>query len=137
MDMQKTLTFVLMDPPFESSRVVTAMRLLHSAVKKGLHVKVFAYEGAVNLALTSQKQHANSVHGRDIADENHPLTKDWVAALIQLAGQSGGSLEWVNCGLCADERGAMEVVPGVRRGSPADLKKFSDESNNTLVIPTR
>jgi hypothetical protein len=36
-----------------------------------------------------------------------------------------------------DERGATEVVPAARRGSPADFWKMSLESANTLVIPTR
>ena len=48
-----------------------------------------------------------------------------------------GSLSWMNCGLCVDERGAGEAIEGVRRGSPADLWKAADASDNTLVIGTR
>jgi tRNA 2-thiouridine synthesizing protein D len=43
----------------------------------------------------------------------------------------------VNCGLCVDERGATEVVAGVRRGSPADFWKMATETANTVVIATR
>jgi tRNA 2-thiouridine synthesizing protein D len=43
----------------------------------------------------------------------------------------------VQCGLCVDERGAGEWIEGPRRGSPADFWKFAEESDNTLVIPTR
>ena len=46
-------------------------------------------------------------------------------------------LDWVNCGMCVDERGAGEAIAGVRRGSPADLLKMAQESDNTLVIGTR
>jgi len=46
-------------------------------------------------------------------------------------------LDWVNCGLCVDERGVAEAIPGTRRGSPADLLRFSEGSRSTLVIPTR
>ena len=46
-------------------------------------------------------------------------------------------LDWVNCGLCVDERGVGEAIPGTRRGSPADLLKFAENSLNTLIIPTR
>ncbi|MBP6219073.1 MAG: DsrE family protein [Oligoflexales bacterium] len=134
---KQIFTFVLMDPPFESARTTTAMRLIHAAVCNGLDVKVFAYEGAVFLPLASQKAHANSIHGRGPEEENHPLTKDWVSSLAEEAVRRGGSMEWVNCGLCVDERGAQDVVPAVRRGSPLDLLQFSEISDQVLVIPTR
>jgi len=56
---------------------------------------------------------------------------------LALARQNGSKLDWVQCGLCVDERGAAEAIEGLRRGSPADLFKFVEESDNTLVIPTR
>ena len=134
---RKTLTFVLMDPPFENARTTTALRLLDIAARRGYNLNVFAYEGAVSLAFAKQAQHANSVHGRDAEQENHPLPKDWVAAVIAEAGRNGGKVDWVQCGLCVDERGAGECIDGLRRGSPADLLKFADSSDNTLVIGTR
>src|SRR5216684_2577303 len=36
-----------------------------------------------------------------------------------------------------DERGAVEAIPGVRRGSPADFWTLSEASDGTLVIATR
>jgi hypothetical protein len=36
-----------------------------------------------------------------------------------------------------DERGASNVIDGVKRGSPADFLKMAQESTNTLVIPTK
>ncbi len=59
----KTLTFALMDPPFENARSTTALRLIDIAIKKGYDVNVFAYEGAVYLPFALQKQHPNPVHG--------------------------------------------------------------------------
>jgi tRNA 2-thiouridine synthesizing protein D len=100
-------------------------------------VNVFAYEGAVALTFSKQTPHANAVHGRDVTAEDHPNPKDWVTALIDLAAQQGAILDWVNCGLCVDERGVNEAITGTRRGSPADLFKFAENSVNTLVIPTR
>lgn len=134
---KKTLTFVLMDPPYENARTTTALRLLDIAVRRGHDVNVFAYEGAVNVAFAKQAPHANMVHGRDVAEEDHPNPKDWVAALFAEAARSGSKIDWVQCGLCVDERGAGECIPGPRRGSPADLTKFAESSHNTLVIPTR
>jgi tRNA 2-thiouridine synthesizing protein D len=134
---KKTLTFVLMDAPYENSRTTTAFRIIDAALRKGHDVKVFAYEGAVALPFARQAQHPNAVHGRDAAQEDHPNPKEWIAALQQAAASSGAKLEWMNCGLCVDERGVGEVIAGVTRGSPADLWKWSEASDNTLVIATR
>ena len=134
---KKALTFVLMDPPYENPRTTTALRLIDLAVRRGHDVNVFAYEGAVNVAFSKQAPHANAVHGRDLEQEDHPNPKDWVAAIFRAAEQQGAKLDWVQCGLCVDERGAGECIAGPRRGSPADLVKFAEESFNTLVIPTK
>ena len=134
---KKKLTFVLMDAPYENARTTTAFRLLDSALRKGHDVTVFAYEGAVALSFAKQTQHPNAVHGRDAAQEDHPNPKEWIIALQQAAAKSGSTLAWINCGLCVDERGVGEAIPGVTRGTPADLWKASEASDNTLVIPTR
>ena len=131
------LTFLIMDAPYENARTVTALRLVDAALKKGHDVTVFAYEGAVALTFARQAPHANAVHGRDLHEEDHPLPKDWVAALLETARAFGRRLEWVNCGLCVDERGVGEAVPGAKRGSPGDFWKAAEASHNTLVIPTR
>jgi tRNA 2-thiouridine synthesizing protein D len=131
-----TLTFALMDAPFESSRTVTALRIIDAAVDRGIHVNVFAYEGAVLLPFRHQAQHANAVHGRDVEQEDHPLPREWIAALIAKAGASGTGFDWVNCGLCVDERGAGESIEGTRRGTPADFWTMAQSSTATLVIPT-
>ncbi len=137
MSSTKTLTFALMDPPYETERSTTVLRLIEIALRRGYHVKVFAYEGAVYLPFAAQKPHANAVHGRDVEEENHLVASVVVASLFELAQTQAVTLEWVNCGLCVDERGAFDAVPGVRRGSPADFLKFAKESDNTLVVGTR
>jgi len=112
-------------------------RILDAAAKRGHDINVFAYEGAAALAFTRQSPHPNPVHGKNLAEENHPTTKDQVAALLAEAAKNGGKVDWVNCGMCVDERGVNEFVPGTRRGSPADFQAFLDASDNTLVIPTK
>ncbi len=134
---KKAITFVLNDPPYESARSTLALRLIDAAIKRGHDVNVFAYEGAAALAFARQTPHANAIHGRDLAAEDHPTTKDWIAALLEEAARRGVAVDWVNCGLCVDERGVGESIAGTRRGSPADLWKFIQGSVNTLVIPTR
>ena len=134
---KKTLTFAIMDAPYENARSTTALRLIEIAAGRGYNINVFAYEGAVYLPFSRQKAHPNAVHGRDVDAEHHPLPHRWVAALMKEAEASGGKIDWVNCGLCVDERGADEPIAGVRRGSPADFWKMAEQSDNTLVIPTK
>lgn len=133
----KTLTFAFMDPPFESERTVTFFRLLDRTLEKGAHIRVFAYEGAVALAFAKQQPHGNAVHGRDKAEEEHPLSREWIAALQDKAATKGLSFEWINCGLCVDERGVNEVIEGCGRGGPPDLWRYASDAFNTLTIGTR
>src|SRR3989440_13009850 len=132
----KNLTIGLMDAPYEKASTTTAFRIVSAALKKGIHVNVFAYEGAVALAIKDQAPHANPVKGTTVEQEEHPTTKEFVRSLLEI-GKSNPQLNWVNCGLCVDERGAINVVEGVKRGGPADFLKMAGESTNTLVIPTK
>ena len=131
---KKKLTLALMDPPYESANSTTAFRIISAALNKGVEVDVFAYEGAVCLPLKDQAPHANPVKGTSVEEEEHPTTKAFVETLLKIGD---GNLNWVNCGLCVDERGAHSVVEGVKRGSPADFLKMVQGSTNTLVIPTK
>ena len=137
MSKKKVLTFAFMDPPFESEQTVTFFRLLDSALNNGVPVRVFAYEGAAALSFARQEQHGNNVHGRNLEEEAHPLTKDWVTALQTKALSLELSFEWVNCGLCVDERGVNETVEGCDRGGPADFWGYATNSFNTLTIGTK
>ncbi len=137
MSERPVLTLVLMDPPYEQARTVTAMRLLDIAARRGCRVHVFAYEGAVGLPFARQAGHANEVHGHDLPEEDHPLPSEWIAALMRTARAHGGAIDWINCGQCVDERGMAESIEGCRRGTPADLWKAVQASGNTLVIGTR
>ena len=134
---KKTITIAIMDAPYESGRSATALRLIDLAARRGYNVNVFAYEGAVLQPFAAQKAHANAVHGRSAEEENHFIPKDAIAALMRMADSNGGKIDWVNCGLCVDERGAAEAIPGVRRGSPADFWQMAETSDNALVIATR
>jgi hypothetical protein len=90
--MSKTLTLLLMDPPFESANTTTAFRLIDAALHKGHTVNVFAYEGAVNLTMKGQEPHPNPAHGKSVEEEHHPLTRDIVAGLFDAcAGSTVGS----------------------------------------------
>jgi tRNA 2-thiouridine synthesizing protein D len=60
-----------------------------------------------------------------------------VASLLATAKANGGSVDWINCGLCVDERGVNEAVEGTRRGTPGDLWKAAEASDGTLVIGSK
>lgn len=136
-DNNTTLTLAIMDPPYEVGRVTTALRIVEAALRKGINVNVFAYEGAVSVGFTEQKPHPNPVKGTSVEEEAHPNPKDWVAALGELGnGRDGrGKLDWVNCGLCVDERGMENQATG-RRGGPPDFHGFIEQSTNVLTIGT-
>ncbi|MBM3924698.1 MAG: FeS-binding protein [SAR202 cluster bacterium] len=127
-----TLTIALMDPPYESETTTTALRIADAAVRKGHKVNVFAYEGAVSLTIKDQAPHANPVKGTSAEQEDHPTTAKFVAGLLRTEG-----VQWINCGLCVDERGAGNRVAGAKLGSPADLLKWSQESTNTIIMGTK
>ncbi len=48
---KKTLTFAVMDGPYESARSTTVFRLIDIAAARGYDINVFAYEGAVGITL--------------------------------------------------------------------------------------
>ena len=124
-----TLTIAIMDAPYESGTSTTALRIVDSAVRKGHVVNVFAYEGAVNLTMKEQKPHPNPVKGTSVEDQHHPTTSSFIASLLET-----GKVDWINCGMCVDERGADNWIEGARRGGPADLLKWANESTNTLIM---
>ncbi|MEZ4744098.1 MAG: DsrE family protein [Bdellovibrionota bacterium] len=134
--MSKSLTILLMDPPYESSNTATALRLIEATLNQGHHVNVFAYEGATALTFKHQKGHPNPVKETSIEEEKHPLTKDLIAGLFQLADKNNVNLKWVNCGFCVDERGVGEWEKGPERGGPPQFAKMVNQSDKTLVIAT-
>src|ERR1700752_4124005 len=95
---QKTFAVALMDPPYEWENLTTAFRILGAMPQRGNNVNVFACEGAAGLAFSQQAPHPNPVHGKSLAEENHPTTKDQVVALLALAEANGGKGDWVTVG---------------------------------------
>lgn len=134
---KKTFAFGFMDPPFESARTATFFRILSATIKKGYGIRVFAYEGAVGLSSSLQEAHGNVLHSRSASIEAHPLPGIWINYLRAAAQMQGVQFEWVNCDLCADERGLRDTVGAVVRGTPADFVSMLFETENALTIGTR
>ena len=134
--MPKTLNILIMDPPYESANTATAFRIIAASLEKGHHVSVFAYEGATALTLEGQMGHPNPVKKTSVEEEKHPLSKDLVAGLFDLAHRNQVTLNWINCGMCVDERGVGNWINGPKRGGPPDFVKAVSGSDQTLVIAT-
>ena len=135
--MNETITLCIMDPPYESANTTTALRIIDAAIRQHVNVNVFAYEGAVALTVKDQAPHPNPVHGTTVEEEKHPTTKDFVDSLSALAAAMKVRFDWVNCGLCVDERGTGNVIDSVRRGGPPDFLEMLRTSDASLVVPTR
>src|SRR5271163_4636574 len=69
---QKTFAVALMDAPYESENLTTAFRILDAMARRGHNINLFAFEGASGLAFAKQAPHPNPVHGKNLAEENHP-----------------------------------------------------------------
>jgi tRNA 2-thiouridine synthesizing protein D len=134
--MAKTLNILIMDPPYESSNTATSLRLIEATLKKGNNVTVFAYEGATALSFRHQKGHPNPVKKTSLEEEKHPLTKDFVSALFDVAKKKDVEFKWVNCGLCVDERGVGDWVEGPVRGGPPQFVEAVQKSDKTLIVAT-
>lgn len=134
MPKKKTLSLLIMDPPYESAKLITAFRIMHAAIVQGHNVNVFAFEGAVSITMKEQKAHANPVKNTSVEEEKHPTTKDWVSSLFAAAQKNGCQFNWINCGLCVDERGAGNWIEGPQRGSPKQFLQWAMESDTTITI---
>ena len=137
MSNSKTLTFAFMDPPFESERTVTFFDCWTPRWKKTLTFACLPTKVLSLCLFPNKPPHGNAVHGLNREEESHPLSKDWVAALQQKATDKGLTFEWINCGLCVDERGVNDVIDGCGRGGPPDLWRYASKAFNTLTIGTR
>lgn len=135
----RTLVVTIMDIPYESADPTTALHIIRAALKEGHNVRVFAYEGAINLTTKTQQSPANPVKETSVEEEQQTAAKDRVASLFQLAKQQGVKLDWVNCGLCVDDRDAGDWPAGLRLVGPRDLVDASLASDATMVIlvPTK
>jgi len=131
----KKLTLAIMDAPYEKASTTTALRIISAALKKGIDVNVFAYEGAVNLAMKDQAPHANPVKGTTVEQEEHPTTKEFVRSLLEM-GKSSPQLTGSIAG-CASTSAVPSTSSTASSAAPADFLKMATESTNTLVIPTK
>ena len=130
----KTLMVAIMDIPYEAADSSTALRIIHAALKEGHNVRVFAYGGAINLTTKTQQSPANPVQETSVEEEQQTAAKDRAASLFQLAKQQGVKLDWVNCGLCVDDKEAEDGPEGLRLVGPRDLVDASLASDATMVI---
>ena len=135
----RTLVVTIMDFPYESADPTTALHIIREALKEGHNVKVFAYEGAINLTTKTQQFSGGQVKEASVEEERQTATNDQMSSLFQIANQRGVKLDWVNCRLRVDNREARDSPEGLRDVGPRDLVNASLGSDATMVIlvPTK
>ena len=133
---KKTLTFALMDCALRVGKPDHRI-CIDAAARRGHDINVFAYREAPALAFAPRRRTPTRCTARTSPKKTIPRRKIRSQRCWQRAARNGGKVDWVNCGMCVDERGVNQFVPGTRRGSPADFHAFTEASDNTLVIPTK
>ena len=95
---QKTLHITVTAGPYGNESPVSVFRLVDSALDRGYHVNVLAYEDAVLLTAKAQKQHDDPIwkdkteHHTD-AGKAHSTTAEFVERLLE-KGKGPAKLTW-------------------------------------------
>ena len=91
-----TLTFALMDPPFESARSTTALRLIDAALRRG-HTSRLRIRGGGALAFARSSHPMRCTDG---SSRRGPSSAARWSPRLWPPRKRRTRLEWVNCGLC-------------------------------------
>lgn len=57
-----------------------------------------------------------------------------MAALLKAAQDGGRKLEWLNCGLCVDERGVGEAIDSGTPRYPDRVERMTSEPSAGLAL---
>lgn len=119
----------LIGAPYESDVFTTAMRLTDEAVRQGHLVTVWTC--GYSTALTTAAVGADKP--RDLADWNarYPSTAALAAHLLAWAD---GRLTWLVCRYCAQERGTLDQMAGVRIRPASEFRERYAAADAALVL---
>jgi sulfur relay (sulfurtransferase) complex TusBCD TusD component (DsrE family) len=121
------LLVVLTAPPYGSDLVTTVFRLVHTALRHGATVRVWACGYATMLTRQALGQ-TKPANPRDWSRQ-YPTT---AALVAELAGEPG--FGWLVCRFCANDRGADQQIPQVRMVSPFRIGELVTAAANTVYI---
>jgi sulfur relay (sulfurtransferase) complex TusBCD TusD component (DsrE family) len=119
----------LVGAPYASDLLTSAVRLADEALRQRHRVTIWTCGYATTLTTTA----AGLVKPRNLADwdTEHPSP---AALASHLRDHGGGSLEWLVCRFCAEERGALDQLPSVRIRPPYEFIVRANAADVSLVL---
>jgi sulfur relay (sulfurtransferase) complex TusBCD TusD component (DsrE family) len=119
----------LIGPPYESDQLTTALRIADEAVRQEHRVTVWTC--GYSTALTAAALGPTKPRNAQTWGVRFPSTS---ALAIDLLEWAGGSLDWLVCRYCAEERGVLEQVPQVRVRPPYEFVQRAVAADVALVL---
>lgn len=125
----QSLFLGLIGAPYESDLFTTTVRFADEAVRQGHQVTVWTCGYATALTISS----VGDRKPRNVQAWNteHPSPPALVAHLLHWAE---GRLQWLVCRYCAEERGTMDQMNGVRMRPPYEFLTRADAADVSLVL---
>jgi sulfur relay (sulfurtransferase) complex TusBCD TusD component (DsrE family) len=129
---QRSLFLGLIGAPYESDLLTTATRLAEAAVRQGHQVTVWTcgYATALTASALDPVKPRNTIAW----DTRDPSPAALAAHLLEWAD---GRLAWLVCRYCAEERGTMDQMPGVRIRPPYEFVQRAHAADACLVLGTK
>lgn len=128
----RSLFLGMIGAPYESDLLTTTARLAEAAVRQGHQVTVWTCGYATALTAASQ----DPVKPRNAIDwdTQYPSPAALAAHLLEWGN---GRLAWLVCRYCAEERGTMSQMPGVRIRPPYEFIQRAHAADACLVLGTK
>lgn len=130
--MCRTLFLGLIGAPYESDLFTTAVRLAEESVRQKHQVTLWTcgYATALTVATLDATKPRNALAW----DTTYPST---VALAAHLLRWTEGQLAWLVCRYCAEERGTMDQMPGVRIRPPYEFIQRAHAADVCLLLGTK
>ncbi|HEY0168573.1 MAG TPA: hypothetical protein VGB75_16130 [Jatrophihabitans sp.] len=125
----RSLFLGLIGAPYESDQLTTALRIADEAVRQQHRVTVWTCGYAT--ALTTAALGPTRPRNANDWDVRYPSTAALASGLLDWAGDS---LDWLVCRYCAEERGTLDQMPGVRVRPPYEFMRRAVAADTSLVF---
>jgi sulfur relay (sulfurtransferase) complex TusBCD TusD component (DsrE family) len=125
----RSLFLGLVGAPYESDLLTTTVRMAQEAVRQEHRVTVWTCGYSTTLTMVG----VGPTAPRDVRswDTRHPSPSALVAHLLDW---SDGRLQWLVCRFCAQERGAVDQMAGVRIRPPYKFLELAQAADVSLVL---